>query len=1039
MMKKLEEEIQEVIKLNKQRNAILDAAYNPISGKGSPLKRVKLHRDHLSYILIPLEMAEDPAVKLVLAAGSVKAVCARYKDTIPMMTPNLLWDELLEKRLDYDFEYWAVTAIKIQDKESKQLIPFKLRPAQRKLLLELETMRLAGVPIRAILLKARQWGGSTLVQLYMLWIQARRRKNWHSVIVTDVEDQARTVRSHTSRAIKNYPKFLGELDLSPFEGSSKNKIIPSRGCIISIGSMQEPDSLRSNDFAMMHLCISGETLIPTKDGFLKKAENISVGDNVYTHTGAISTVKNITRSVPTGINGNGDSVIIKLWGGSNIEMTPNHPVYTNRGFINAENVLKTDLLMIPIRPITHNTKSIILKTFYHRNHGGGSIPVGSGKHLCFNLETGFAVGYYLAEGSVHVKGTFLKEISFTRHDSEAAYADRAIAALDGLFKSTSRKKRAYTKTTQDLIYDRALADFFYNNFRIKEQKRIPDWVFDCGPEFLQGLLIGYLSGDGSKSNAHQGKHILVDARATTISSSIAMQIRDIAASLGLGWGAIDVKEAGNYYNRNCKKSYTVRWAGSSARNIRKLLGWEVPDNGRAFTEKSFLKDGFVFVKIREIKRSKIAVVYDIEVDHNDHSFRTISFSVKNSEVGLWKVTEGKKPEDLVQALRGALAAVPDSLAVLESTAKGVGNFFHREWEAAERKESTYKPIFIPWFDIEMYRKPLTGSVEEFMASMNEYDKFLWKIGATLEGINWYNWFKAAERYDDWRMKSEFPSTAQEAFQSTGSRVFRIEDVLKARANTIAPKLIGDLFASQQKGAGALDRINFGGSPEGCLYVWELPDKTIKVDNRYCVFMDIGGTTPKADWTVIKVVDRYWMIDGGRPETVAVWRGHLDTDLAAWKAAQIASWYDDALLAIEVNSIKKRKGDDPDKSLTVLDEIMEYYPNLYMRTKIDSLTREESRVPGFHTNVSTKGMIIDCLIAATRDEEYIERDVRACDEMDYYEKKSDGSMGAVDGKNDDHVIVSAGCAWLALKYMERPTLIANTQQTTRTQAQGMASF
>ena len=662
-MNRPEEDIQEIIKLNRQRNAALDSEYNPVNGKGSPIKRVKLWRDGRTYILIPLEMAEDPAVKLVLAAGSVKAVCAKYKDTIPLMTPNLLWDELLEKRLDYDFEYWAFTAIKIQDKESKQPIPFKLRPAQRKLLYELESMRLAGVPIRAILLKARQWGGSTLIQLYMLWLQSRRRKNWHSVIVTDVEDQARTVRSHTSRAIKNYPKFLGKLDLSPFEGSSKNKIIPSRGCVISIGSMQEPDSLRSNDFAMMHL----------------------------------------------------------------------------------------------------------------------------------------------------------------------------------------------------------------------------------------------------------------------------------------------------------------------------------------------------------------------------------------SEVGLWKATEGKKPEDLVQALRGALASVPDSLAVLESTAKGVGNFFHREWEAAERKESAYKPIFIPWFDIEMYRKPLTESVEEFVSGMNEYDKFLWKIGATLEGINWYNSFKAGERYDEWRMKSEFPSTAQEAFQSTGSRVFRIEDVLKARANTIAPKLIGDLFASQQKGAGALDRINFGASPEGNLSVWELPDKTIKVKNRYCVFMDIGGTTKKADWTVIKAVDRYWMIDGGRPETVAVWRGHIDTDLAAWKAAQIASWYDDALLAVEVNSIKKRKGDDPDKSLTVLDEIMEYYPNLYMRTKIDSITKEESKVPGFHTNVSTKGMIIDCLIAATRDEEYIERDVRACDEMDYYEKKPDGSMGAVDGKNDDHVIVSAGCAWLALKYMERPTLIANTQQTNRTQAQGMASF
>lgn len=159
-MNKNQPDIPAIVSENKKRNERLDVEYNPISGKGSPLKRVKLFKDKKSFILIPLEMAEDPAVKLVLAAGSVDMVCQRYKQTIPMMLADNLWDELLEKRLDYDFEYWAATAIKIQDKESKQPIKFKLNSPQRKLLLEMETMRLDGVPIRAILLKARQWGGS---------------------------------------------------------------------------------------------------------------------------------------------------------------------------------------------------------------------------------------------------------------------------------------------------------------------------------------------------------------------------------------------------------------------------------------------------------------------------------------------------------------------------------------------------------------------------------------------------------------------------------------------------------------------------------------------------------------------------------------------------------------------------------------------------------------------------------------------------------------------------------------------------------------
>jgi len=65
------------------------------------------------------------------------------------------------------------------------------------------------------------------------------------------------------------------------------------------------------------------------------------------------------------------------------------------------------------------------------------------------------------------------------------------------------------------------------------------------------------------------------------------------------------------------------------------------------------------------------------------------------------------------------------------------------------------------------------------------------------------------------------------------------------------------------------------------------------------------------------------------------------------------------------------------------------------------------------------MIIDALNAALRDRGYIERDDRACDEMDCYEVKPDGRYGAVEGKHDDHVIATAGGVWMAIKYMPAP--------------------
>lgn len=74
-------------------------------------------------------------------------------------------------RCEHDFEYWAATSVKIQDKVTKKRVAFKLNRGQRKVLEVLERQRADGRPLRIIVLKARQWGCSTLIQAYMAWIQ----------------------------------------------------------------------------------------------------------------------------------------------------------------------------------------------------------------------------------------------------------------------------------------------------------------------------------------------------------------------------------------------------------------------------------------------------------------------------------------------------------------------------------------------------------------------------------------------------------------------------------------------------------------------------------------------------------------------------------------------------------------------------------------------------------------------------------------------------------------------------------------------------
>ena len=46
-----------------------------------------------------------------------------------------------------------------------------------------------------------------------------------------------------------------------------------------------------------------------------------------------------------------------------------------------------------------------------------------------------------------------------------------------------------------------------------------------------------------------------------------------------------------------------------------------------------------------------------------------------TEIGLWRATPGKKPEDLIQSISGSIYDTAYTILGLESTAKGVGNFF----------------------------------------------------------------------------------------------------------------------------------------------------------------------------------------------------------------------------------------------------------------------------------------------------------------------------------------------------------------------------
>ncbi|MDE6023272.1 MAG: terminase, partial [Muribaculaceae bacterium] len=195
--------IEEILKEDSRRRKALSAPYNPVSGAISPGNRFAITIPELdqSRIHIPAAMKETPEVKSLLAGRALTEVFPGSLENARQR-----WFQL---RCRFDFPFWAYKCIRIKHKDGGSLdIPFLLNAPQRKLIGEFEKMREADMPIRIVLLKARQWGGSTATQMYMLWIQLMRRKGFNSLIVGHQHSSTEEVIDMAKTALNHYPRTL---------------------------------------------------------------------------------------------------------------------------------------------------------------------------------------------------------------------------------------------------------------------------------------------------------------------------------------------------------------------------------------------------------------------------------------------------------------------------------------------------------------------------------------------------------------------------------------------------------------------------------------------------------------------------------------------------------------------------------------------------------------------------------------------------------------------------------------------------------------
>jgi hypothetical protein len=282
-----------------------------------------------------------------------------------------------------------------------------------------------------------------------------------------------------------------------------------------------------------------------------------------------------------------------------------------------------------------------------------------------------------------------------------------------------------------------------------------------------------------------------------------------------------------------------------------------------------------------------------------------------SEVAFWPNAQ--------QHAAGIMQALPDiagTESFLESTANGIGNFFHEQWQKAEAGESDYIPIFVPWFWQPEYRKTVLPD----FALTDEETLYKHAYGLDYEQMAWRR-AKIAELNDELLFKQEYPATAAEAFQSTGSNPLITPEVLLearkcpaadahgAKVLGVDPARFGDDRTSICFRQGRVVHWIRSYSKKDTMEVVGLVKMAMDEVGADKVFVDIGGLGAGVYDRLIELVDRRLVVginSGEVPINAQKYfnkRAEMWGEMKEWLAAQPAKVPDIDELQADLTQIR----------------------------------------------------------------------------------------------------------------------------------------
>ena len=352
---------------------------------------------------------------------------------------------------------------------------------------------------------------------------------------------------------------------------------------------------------------------------------------------------------------------------------------------------------------------------------------------------------------------------------------------------------------------------------------------------------------------------------------------------------------------------------------------------------------------------------------------------------------------------------PNTMVVLESTANGDSGAFHDEyWNAVNRLRydphdyAGYLPVFLSWQSFPEYQKQLPAEWKgELRINLDVLDYFKERaeIGLkfTPEQMYWAA-LKIQNRCggDIELFKQEYPSTAREAFQTSGRMVF------STTALDLMEKSCRPPIATIEFYMDGLDvKYSTVNRRENCWSIWKWPEKL----HEYVEFGDVAEGIPSDRTDSKSDLDRSvaGVLDRTSFELHAVYYGRPETIEFGDQMLMAAKFYNQAWASPEMNSIGQ----------SVLDTFKrDGYQYIYSREKKEeTVQREDSPLLGWRTTTKNRKPMISDMQQVILELELKIFDIRVIEEFRVFIWNSQGKPEAKVGEHDDCVIMLSGAVQL----------------------------